>query len=143
MIGLTQHGRRALGVALLLVVGGALVPATTLAQSVTKPDSVAKKDSTLTHTASGKRSRLGALGRAAVSKASGAADKVEQTTGVSKETMAKAALASTGVGAAAMLVKPDSGGLASSVTSNVASAAGRSMLQKMKDARAGRNGASG
>lgn len=138
----TRYGRRLGGATLLLC--GALVPTATVraqaaAAASAKPDSAAKKDSALTHTASGKRSRLGAFGRAAASKANSAADKVSQTTGVSKGTMAKVALASTGVGAAAMLAKPESG--TSGLTGNIAASAGRTMLQKMKDARAGRNGA--
>jgi hypothetical protein len=122
---------------------GALVPAVALAQTATpvKADSAAAAAAAATHTAAGKRSRLSALGHAAASKANGAADKVSQTTGVSKETMAKAALASTGVGAAAMLVHPDSSGLASNLTANVAATAGRSVMQRIRDARAAKVGA--
>ena len=54
--------------------------------------------------APGKRSRFAAMR----DRASKAADAVEKKTGVSKGTMAKAALAATGVGAAAMLVPGDS-----------------------------------
>ncbi|HET9013646.1 MAG TPA: hypothetical protein VFN38_17605 [Gemmatimonadaceae bacterium] len=122
---LTLPGRLLAGALLI----GALLPAVTLAQAATpaKQDSVAKQDSA-THGAAGKRSRLGALGRAAAAKAGSAANAVEQTTGVSKETMAKAALASTGVGAAAMLAGgSDSGGL----KSRVAGAVGGAALQRM------------
>lgn len=131
--------RRVMGVMIV----GVLVPAVTLAQSTTaskkdgakqasvKPDS-ATSDSATTHAGAGKRSRLGALGRAAVSKANSAANKVEQTTGVSKETMAKAALAGTGVGAAAMLAKPGAG----SAQAPVGAAIGGAMLQGVADPRA-------
>ncbi|HWJ20836.1 MAG TPA: hypothetical protein VNS52_00665 [Gemmatimonadaceae bacterium] len=139
-----RFGRRVRQVMGVMIVG-VLVPALTLAQSATttkkdgaksaavKPDS-ATSDSATTHSAAGKRSRLGALGRAAVSRASSAADKVEQTTGVSKETMAKAALAGTGVGAATLLAKPGAG----SAQAQVGATVGRTVLQRVEDARAAR-----
>ena len=132
---LTLPGRRFAGVLLI----GALLPAVTLAQAATpaKQDSVAKRDSA-THSAAGKRSRLGALGRAAAAKAGSAANAVEQTTGVSKETMAKAALASTGVGAAAMLAGGSDSG---SLKSRVAGAAGGAALQGMTKERGAPTGA--
>lgn len=137
-----RFGRRVRQVMGVMIVG-VLVPAVTLAQSTTaskkdgaqqasvKPDS-ATSDSAATHTAAGKRSRLGALGRAAASRANSAANKVEQTTGVSKETMAKAALAGTGVGAAALLAKPGAG----SAQAKVGATIGGAMLQGVADPRA-------
>lgn len=137
-----RFGRRVRQVMGVTIVG-VLVPAVTLAQSTTaskkdgaqqasvKPDS-ATSDSAATHTAAGKRSRLGALGRAAASRANSAANKVEQTTGVSKETMAKAALAGTGVGAAALLAKPGAG----SAQAQVGATIGGAMLQGVADPRA-------
>ena len=116
---------------------GALVPAVALAQGGAPPAKDSAAAAATTRTESGKRSRLRSFGKAAISKANSAANKVEEKTGVSKETIAKAALATTGVGAAAMLAKPDSG----SLTSRVAATAGRTMIQKVEDARAGRNGA--
>jgi hypothetical protein len=96
-------------------------------QDSVRQDSV-RRDSAATHAAAGKRGRLGAFGRAALGKANSAANKVEEKTGVSKETMAQAALASTGVGAAAMLAKPGASG---SVQAKVGAAVGRTVVDRM------------
>jgi len=120
---------------------GVLLPGLALAQSATptKHDTTAKHDSAVTrdsatHTAAGKRSRfgkLGALGSSAMSKANAAANEVEKSTGISKEDVAKAALATTGVGAAAMLVSPDS----TSLTAKATLGAGKTLMQHLKDAK--------
>ena len=139
MYSFTRFGRLVGGAAAL----AALLPAATLAQAAApaRQDSIATKDSAATHTAPGKRSRLGALGRAAAGKANSAANKIEEKTGISKETMAKAALAGTGVGAAAMLVKPADS--SSSLTAKVGAAAGRGMLEGLEHGHADKVGGVG
>jgi hypothetical protein len=130
-----RFGRR---LVVSLLAAGVIVPAVTFAQATTtsKKDSTSG-DSTTTRAAAGKRARFGALGRSALSKANSAADKVAQTTGVSKETMAQAALASTGVGAAAMLAKPGAapGG---TTASKVGAIVGQTAVQRMQQEQAAR-----
>lgn len=131
-----RFGRR---LVVSLLAAGVIVPAVTLAQTTTtsKKDSTSG-DSTTTHAAAGKRARFGALGRSALNKANSAADKVAQTTGVSKETMAQAALASTGVGAAAMLAKPGAASGAGTTASKVGAIVGQTAVQRMQQEQAAR-----
>lgn len=138
MRSITRFGRQLGGTAIMVA---ALAPSLAGAQAAARarPDSVARPDSAVTRAAAGKRSRLGALGRAAVAKANGAASRVEETTGISKETLAKAALAGTGVGAAAMLVGHDT----ASLTARAALGAGRSVLQHVEGGHADKVGGAG
>jgi hypothetical protein len=80
-----------------------------------------------------KKSRFGKLAGAAASRVNKAVTKAEQTTGVSRETMAKAALTASGAGAVTMLATP--GGASGKL--RVATALGREVLAQRAGTRAG------
>ena len=71
------------------------------------PDAVQQPDE---KPAPEKRSRLSRFARGATARVGSVVTKAEEKTGVSRTTVAKAALAASGVGAAALLIRTDSGG---------------------------------
>lgn len=92
---------------------------------------------TTTGKAAGKRSRLVAVGKAAAAKANQAATKIEDATGAPKGTVTSAALAATGVGAAAAIAKPDSALGQASLGAAVGKSVGKSVVDRLRKGRSG------